>query len=459
MTESQSASTFGTWNVPQCPFAVEYSLRAMDDIRLAVIDAFFSLPRGGAEIGGVLLGRIAQGRVIISDYLALDCEHAFGPSFTLSAPDEARLKELLQIAPKAGGGVPVGWYHSHTRSEIFLSDADLAIHKRFFPEPWQVALVLKPHTFQPVRCGFFFREANGNIQATSTYREFALDTLPVHPIPSGDVPQSAGEGYPPRAQMEGAAQTINVIASAAEATAVPEAPVVPPPVEEREEDDQKLEPIEPPQVQPTPPRRSWLWLKAALALAVGVAIGVAGFQTRQLWWPKVTGPFTPSGPSPPAFAPVGLSTIDTDGQLQIHWDHDSSSVRQATGATLSINDSSGSPYETRLDAPHLQNGNFTYARKGESVTVMLTLDEPHGKQVHEVSTFLGQPLKPQAPVESPEIEKQRGTVLQESAHLRQQLAAEVERNRKLQKALDTARAQLREQIRKRMGNQSPDRGK
>ena len=36
----------------------------------------------------------------------------------------------------------MGWYHSHTRSEIFLSDADLEIHNRYFPEPWQVALVL-----------------------------------------------------------------------------------------------------------------------------------------------------------------------------------------------------------------------------------------------------------------------------------------------------------------------------
>src|SRR5580704_12094511 len=143
----------GEWIAPQCPFRIEYSPRVLDDIRLAVVDAFFSLPRGGAEIGGILLGTHEPGRVAISGYLALDCEHSTGPSFTLSSNDEAQLSELLASSP----GKVVGWYHSHTRSEIFLSEADMALHNRFFPEPWQVALVMKPHTFEPMRMGFFFR--------------------------------------------------------------------------------------------------------------------------------------------------------------------------------------------------------------------------------------------------------------------------------------------------------------
>src|SRR4051812_20107345 len=138
------------WDTPECPFPVEYSPRVLDDIRLAVVDAFFSLPRGGAEIGGVLLGRWEDGSLAITGYAALDCEHATGPSFTLSTRDEVRLTELLASLPSAFPGLQaVGWYHSHTRSEIFLSEADLEIHDRYFFEPWQVALVMKPHTFQP----------------------------------------------------------------------------------------------------------------------------------------------------------------------------------------------------------------------------------------------------------------------------------------------------------------------
>src|ERR1035437_3866581 len=186
MTESSTGSTTVTWSVPEGPFTVESSARVLDDIRLAVTDAFCSLPRGGAEIGGILLGKFDHGRLVIGDYAALDCEHAHGPSFTLSQPDEARLTELLSAhANDAGGLRPVGWYHSHTRSEIFLSDADLEIHHRFFPESWQVALVIKPHIFQPARIGFFFRQADGSVHANASYREDALDALPIRQMPAG----------------------------------------------------------------------------------------------------------------------------------------------------------------------------------------------------------------------------------------------------------------------------------
>jgi proteasome lid subunit RPN8/RPN11 len=186
MTESGTDGTSITWSVPECPFTIEYPAQILDDIRLAVMDAFFSLPRGGAEIGGILLGSFDNGRLVIRDYAALDCEHANGPSFTLSPRDEARLTELVSAhANDTGGRRPVGWYHSHTRSEIFLSEADLAIHSRFFPEPWQVALVMKPHTFQPTRLGFFFRQADGGIQADRPCREDSLDALPVRQMPVG----------------------------------------------------------------------------------------------------------------------------------------------------------------------------------------------------------------------------------------------------------------------------------
>jgi len=48
MTESSTDSAVGIWSAPECPYTVEYSTRVLDDIRLAVVDAFYSLPRGGA---------------------------------------------------------------------------------------------------------------------------------------------------------------------------------------------------------------------------------------------------------------------------------------------------------------------------------------------------------------------------------------------------------------------------
>src|ERR1039458_10331529 len=100
MTEKDAESEVATWKAPQCPFTIEYSLRALDDIRLAVVDAFFSLPRGGAEIGGILLGRYLNRRLAIADYVALDCEHAFGPSKELrSGAQELLLCQCLAFLP------------------------------------------------------------------------------------------------------------------------------------------------------------------------------------------------------------------------------------------------------------------------------------------------------------------------------------------------------------------------
>src|SRR3954447_24247379 len=116
--EIHSENTFGIWSAPERPFGIEYSTRVLDDIRLAVTDAFFSLPRGGAEIGGILLGSHENGRIAIVASTPMECEHAFGPSFFLSDRDQARLSGLM-----ASDGrnllKPVGWWHSHTRSEIF----------------------------------------------------------------------------------------------------------------------------------------------------------------------------------------------------------------------------------------------------------------------------------------------------------------------------------------------------
>jgi len=210
MSQTQTESAPATWDVPECPFTIAYPPRVLDDIRLAVMDAFFSLPHGGAEIGGILLGRYDNRCLLISDSVPLDCEHAFGPSFKLSPRDLARLKELLDVA-HADNLQPAGWYHSHTRSEIFLSDADQEIHRHYFPEPWQVALVLRPHTFQPTRGGFFFRERDGSIRASASYREFALEPLPVHPLPVAPAPSAA---HPPLRDRESEPQDPVVTISA-----------------------------------------------------------------------------------------------------------------------------------------------------------------------------------------------------------------------------------------------------
>src|ERR1017187_5174657 len=312
MIESSTESAVGTWSAPECPYTIEYSPRVLDDIRLAVVDAFYSLPRGGAEIGGILLGRFADGRIQIMEYQALDCEHAMGPSFTLSQNDQTQLADFLAAAHQHPDGMrPVGWYHSHTRSDIFLSDADQDIHKRFFPEPWQIALVLKPSTFEPTRGGFFFCEADGSMRGSASYQEFVVEAQPIRQVPSGAAPQIPPAPQPLRREAEARGPVI---------TLVPEARAAPPEVEAAEPEPESLD-LPAPRFLQIKPERSWRWLKIVAALALGAGLGIADYQARETWLPPVLEKVSPMiarirpGLPKEATPTVELGAADDNGQI------------------------------------------------------------------------------------------------------------------------------------------------
>jgi proteasome lid subunit RPN8/RPN11 len=440
------------WGVPDCPFRIEYAPQVLDDIRLAVVDAFFSLPRGGAEIGGILLGRHGEGVVTITDYRQLDCEHVFGPSFQLSTRDESNLRDLVAAATSDEAQV-VGWYHSHTRSGIFLSEEDLAIYRRYFPESWQVALVLKPHSYDPTRAGFFFRDANGAIRAESSAAEFALEARPVRPAPEvNSVPEAAGyiAGMAVTAPEAPAANDRPTSADAANEVALTES-------------SETSGAFRIPSFLETEPeeRRSWRWLRLVLSVAAGMAIGAVAFDTREVWLPRLGAsravaalPSFFSG-GPPS---LGLNLLDNRGQLQIRWNAGAPAMANATGAVLDIVDGSAVPHSVRLDPAHLESGSFTYARESGEVDVVLTIDRPGATPLKEASSFWGKPpAGASADGEDTELRQQRDDLAVEAARLEADLKAETERNRKLERSLADVRGQLKTQQRKRVDSQSSGR--
>ncbi|HLK65300.1 MAG TPA: hypothetical protein VKU19_17795 [Bryobacteraceae bacterium] len=478
MPESHTENELATWTVDECAFTIEYSLRALDDIRLAVVDAFFSLPRGGAEIGGILLGTHSSRVVTISDYLPLDCEHATGPSFVLSPRDHDKLAHMLAAARGNPGGLePVGWYHSHTRSEINLTPADIEIHNRYFPERWQVAVVLKPHTFHPCRAGFFFRERDGSIHSSGSYQEVALDPLSVRPLPEARSSPEARPAREPRSETE--VHSTPIPAPPLPKRAPEPAPLVIPPVptpsrpdpearttiertrlpERPTLDDLPLpepksaaksvpepEPVAEPVAEPTvpppafteaAPAKSWGTFGVLLALAAGLAFGAAAYQTRELWLPHGSAASN-SNPSS-----IGLTILDVGGQLQIRWNRESPAVRSADEGSLVIEDGSALPQAVQLNSTHLRQGSFTYGRQSERVDVALTLHGPDSQTVREMATFLGKLPTAQSLV--PSVEDP--TARKEANQLRN-------KNKKLEKTVDELRQELRK--RSRLANQSPD---
>ena len=236
---------YGRWTIPGHRLNIEYALSVLEQLRIDSIDGLNKVPHGGIEIGGVLFGVRGGDRVRILASRSIACEYALGPSFVLSEKDQAGLREMLEASrkdPDLKGMEPVGWYHAHTRSGVCLTERNLELYNRFFPEPWQIALVIRPANFSPTTAGFFFHEPDGKIHAESSYLEFTV------------APLSRVEKEPERQDI-------------AIATSAPE-PEPEPPEPERE----TLAPI-------TKKRRSNFWIAAAASLLLA-GIGLAGFKAN-----------------------------------------------------------------------------------------------------------------------------------------------------------------------------------
>src|SRR5580693_3213941 len=151
-----SDTRFGSWSAAESPVTIEYSLVVIEEIRHEVSEGFQKLSRGGIEVGGVLYGTRDGRTVRVLAIRPIACEHARGPGFLFSDKDRIALNEQLlrdKDDPQLKDLISVGWFLSHTRSEIALAETDLEIYSIFFPAPWQLTLVVRPGRSGTMRAG------------------------------------------------------------------------------------------------------------------------------------------------------------------------------------------------------------------------------------------------------------------------------------------------------------------
>lgn len=128
------------------------------------------------EVGGVLVGRwCADGdssRQFVVVTAALPARFTRQGSVFLTFTQDTLVDLHAKIEEHHPGQAIVGWYHTHPRMGVFLSHYDTWLHRHFFPEPWQVALVVEPHS---AAGGFFIRQPDGGLDPEIYFGFHELD--------------------------------------------------------------------------------------------------------------------------------------------------------------------------------------------------------------------------------------------------------------------------------------------
>ena len=418
-----SESKFGSWTVAESPVTLEYSLVVIEEIRHEVAEGFQRLSRGGIEVGGVLYGTRDGRTVRVLALRPIACEHARGPAFLLSDKDRQALNaQLLRDAedPQLEGLISVGWFLSHTRSEIALTESDLELYSIFFPAPWQATLVIRPGRGGSMRAGFFVREADGTVKSERSYLEFNFPDRLAGVLDRS--PSSRGERGERGERVQGE-RRLNVMprSEAFQSSAGAVAAARKEMVAQREVPAPTFG--QPAQYVPSPPpKKKWPWLVGwAVLVIVAVVFGLRYWMLR------------------PAQEPIALAVIERDGQLRIEWNHASRPVTAAVHGTLVIND--GSNTQTFALSPRdLTAGNYTYQRKTGDVEVRMSVEDSEGTKVQEASRFLGQAPVKIDPNELGDLTKKREELEAEVERLKRENRQQEEKIQQLQRTVQIMQA-------------------
>ena len=313
------------------------------------------------------------------------------------------------MSKKTGSPIPVGWFVSHTRSEIALQQVDLDTYNGFFSEPWQVTLVVRPGRAGSMRAGFFVRESDGGTKTDRSYQDFLFPER--QPIaferPARD------RGPQPRRPLSPVDEPE---ASAGTRSRTVEEAYPKPPIPENE-------PY--PEYAPYPERHRripWAVIGVVAAAALAAILGLRYFGAYM------------------NAEPISLMVSEKDGQLQIQWSRSSSTIARASGGTLEILDGQDKQNLT-LTRQELTTGNLTYARKTGDVQIRMIVTGSGG-QKEEGSRFVGQPPEGTDGSEMGLMKVEKDALQDEVTRLHEENSAQADRIKQLERTLTVMRTRM-----------------
>jgi len=395
----------------------------MEEIRAFASDELLQLSHGGNEVGGVLFGTRHEDHIRVVTWRPIACDHTQGESLRLSHTDRMNLAVQLEVArqnPDLKDLRPLGWLVSHLHAGVSLSASDLEVYNGFFPEAWQVALVICPKGNRRAQAGFFVREADDKLQSEASYQCFDLQPLglpaiatdPIAPNFEASNPQGPTSDPPaPQAGVPEHGQTPQTVPVAQPVATVPSVPKAmdaaarptPPPAEPIRfiepqnsapalaEPVRRVAPRNPapsaPEIslpapsfeieEPLPTHERWLW-----AIPIVLALGIAAFMLYQRRVPSPN-------------ASIALHALSEAQTIQLAWDANSRAVRESDRAEMQINDG-GKNSQVSLTSDQLHAGKMSYQPQSSDVGFTMTVYPANGEPIHDSTRLIAPAFNPPA---------------------------------------------------------------
>lgn len=308
-----------------------------------IVHAFKSIPKRGAESGGLLCGDLKTGRV--AGVVPVPIEYKFGPTYRLSERDKKQFHKAI-----AEHSHVIGWYRSDTRNGGAPTEEDRQLTRTFFADKTCAFLIGVPDAEQSVRARVFERSGGREKQVG----EIALGrfSLLQEALEAADR-EDEGAGASAHEQAEAAAA---IAAAAAEKPkpVVVEFPAPPAPQLHIEHPSWQLSPMW---------RVAWIAVMSLALLAAG------GFVLQYGW----------GAPAVHATSVTLGMKVDRQGEaLVIGWDRNSPLLADADGATCVI-DQGSRHKEFDLSGTEMRSGGIVYTPNGsDDVRVQLALHARSG---------------------------------------------------------------------------------
>jgi proteasome lid subunit RPN8/RPN11 len=332
LVEGKARRRLCRWDAPDGACFVVLDSNLMEELRRQAIQAYLSLPKRGAEIGGLLFGDVRQdGSMVfqIDGCEGIPCEYRFGPSYKLSETDYGRLSERLARHQHDGSEPVIGWYRSYTGREAALDHTDLELLRNAFPRPHLVSLLLQPISAEKCMARFQFG-SDGELAADRPYEPFLLEPAQLKVL------EAQAEPEPPKAPPAAAGPGEQLWEPSVESPRP--VPVLPARYDARTrqgpEDDAMRA-----------PRGSRNWLPVLLCALAAIAGAAAyGFWTLE---------------RQPRWAPMGLDATASARELLVIWDSAAPVIEQASRGVMSVTDGS-KQNQIPLTAAQLRGGKLSY---------------------------------------------------------------------------------------------------